>query len=190
MICFARCILALSLLFAVAQVVAAESEAALWEALQSGNHVALLRHAIAPGTGDPVGFSVDDCATQRNLSAEGRDQARRIGSRFRENGMPQAAVFSSQWCRCMETARLLGLGQVTEQPILNSFFRKYERREPQTQMLQQWIAKQSLTSPVVLVTHQVNITALTNVYPQSGELVVIRREETGAIKVVGTIRTD
>jgi phosphohistidine phosphatase SixA len=168
----------------------AQKEPALWDAMRSGDHVALLRHAIAPGSGDPAGFSVDDCATQRNLSDAGRDQARRIGSRFRENGIAKAAVFSSQWCRCLETARLLGLGPVTGQPILNSFFRNFERSDSQTRMLRQWIAAQNLTSPLVLVTHQVNITALTDVYPQSGELVIVRRDKGGELSVVGTIRTD
>ena len=168
----------------------AQKEPALWDAMRSGDHVALLRHAIAPGSGDPAGFSVDDCATQRNLSDAGRDQARRIGSRFRENGIADATVFSSQWCRCLETARLLGLGPVTAQPILNSFFRNFERGDSQTRMLRQWIAAQNLTTPLVLVTHQVNITALTDVYPQSGELVIVRLDKGGELSVVGTIRTD
>lgn len=174
----------------VASAEAALTEPELWDALKSGGHVALLRHALAPGTGDPAGFDVDDCATQRILSDQGRDQARRIGARFRESGVALASVFSSQWCRCLETARLLGLGPVTEQPILNSFFRDYDRRELQTQMLRQWIARQSLNSPLILVTHQVNITALTDVYPQSGELVILRRDTAGELSVVGTIRTE
>jgi phosphohistidine phosphatase SixA len=176
--------------YQIAQADAVATESELWNALRSGDHLALLRHALAPGTGDPADFDVDDCATQRNLSNRGRDQARRIGARFRGNAIPVAAVYSSQWCRCLETARLLALGPVTEQPILNSFFRKYERREPQTRMLRQWIARQDLASPMILVTHQVNITALTDVYPQSGELVVLRRDTAGELSVVGTIRTE
>lgn len=173
-----------------AQAAAANDETAVWQALRSGGHAALLRHAIAPGTGDPPEFAIGDCATQRNLSDEGREQARRIGARFRGNGIERAAVFTSQWCRCRETATLLDLGPVTELPILNSFFREFERRDPQTQQLHQWIAEHALREPLLLVTHQVNITALTGVYPRSGELVVIRRNQSGEIQVVGTIRTE
>jgi broad specificity phosphatase PhoE len=158
--------------------------------MASGAHVALLRHALAPGTGDPAAFVLGDCGTQRNLSDEGRDQAKRIGARFAANGIKQARVFSSQWCRCLETANLLGLGPVEALPSLNSFFQRFERRERQTRALEAWLAGQALDQPVVLVTHQVNIAALTGVYPASGELVVIRRTETGALSVVGSIETD
>ena len=182
--------LSLALLLPQAQSTAADDEADIWQALRSGGHVALLRHAVAPGTGDPPEFMIGDCATQRNLSDEGRRQAQRIGARFRDNGIERAAVFSSQWCRCRETATLLDLGPVTELPILNSFFREFERRDSQTQRLRHWIAEQALNEALVLVTHQVNITALTGVYPRSGELVVIRRDPSGEIQAVGTIRTD
>ncbi len=168
---------------------AAEDEV-LWRALGSPGHVALLRHALAPGTGDPAEFVLRDCSTQRNLSHEGRAQAARIGARFAANGIKQARVLSSQWCRCLETAKLLGLGPVEELPVLNSFFRRFERREPQTNGLKDWLAGQALDRPVVLVTHQVNITALTSVYPSSGELVVLRRAKDGALSVLGTIETD
>ncbi len=182
--------MALTLLLLIMPAIAADDEVALWEALRSGGHVALLRHALAPGTGDPPEFKIGDCATQRNLSDEGREQARRIGERFRANGIERAQVLSSQWCRCLETARLLDLGPVREFPVINSFFRNYERREPQTGQLRQWISEQDLRQPLVLVTHQVNITALTNVYPRSGELVIIRRDDEDGILVIGTIQTD
>lgn len=168
----------------------ATKDAVYWEALRAGEHVALLRHAIAPGTGDPPEFTLGDCSTQRNLSAEGRAQAVRIGERFRTNGIQTAQLFSSQWCRCLETARLLGLGPTLELPTLNSFFQRYNRREQQTQALKTWLDKQKLDKPLVLVTHQVNITALTDIYPTSGELVIIRRTKGGDLSVVGTITTD
>ena len=150
----------------------------------------MLRHAIAPGNGDPPEFRLGDCQTQRNLSAQGRDQATRIGELFHSHGMQTAQIFSSQWCRCLETARLLRLGPVEERPFLNSFFNDYARREPQTSMLREWLDQQALSEPIVLVTHQVNITALTGVYPGSGELVIVRRSETGDLTVVGTIETN
>ena len=169
---------------------ASERDAALWNALRSGDHIALLRHAIAPGNGDPPEFRLGDCQTQRNLSVQGRDQATRIGELFRAHDIQGAQIFSSQWCRCLETARLLGLGPVEERPFLNSFFNDYARREPQTRMLREWLDQQALSEPIVLVTHQVNITALTGVYPGSGELVIVRRSETGDLTVVGTIETN
>lgn len=165
----------------------AAEEAGLWTALRSGAHIALMRHAIAPGTGDPPGFKLEDCSTQRNLSDEGRAQATRIGARFRANGIEAARVLSSQWCRCLETARLLGLGPVEELPLLNSFFASSEQRDPRTQALRSWLAAHEFEAPLVLVTHQVNITALTGVYPASGEMVVIGRSETGEVTVAGTI---
>ncbi len=177
-------------LLCVAPRLSAEEDIALWSALRSGGHVALLRHAIAPGTGDPPEFTLHDCGTQRNLSDEGRDQAARIGARFRANGIQTARVYSSQWCRCLETARLLELGPVEELPILNSFFGRYERRARQTRALEEWLTGRDLDEPFVLVTHQVNITALTKVYPASGELVVIHRSDDGEISVLGTIATD
>lgn len=167
----------------------ADSESDLWKALAAGGYVALLRHALAPGTGDPPEFQLGHCTTQRNLSDEGRDQASRIGDRFRENGIYGARVYSSQWCRCLETARLLKLGTAEELAPLNSFFRQFERRESQMKALLQWLSEQELDRPFVLVTHQVNITALTGVYPDSGELVVIQRSGTGDIQVIGTIET-
>jgi phosphohistidine phosphatase SixA len=165
-------------------------DAGLWEALRLGGHVALLRHAIAPGTGDPAAFMLGDCSTQRNLSDTGRAQAERIGARFRANGIERAMVFSSQWCRCLETARLLRLGPVNDLPVLNSFFLRDGRRARQTEALKNWLSRRDLGSVLILVTHQVNITALTGVYPSSGELVVIRRSENGGISVAGSIETD
>ena len=169
---------------------AAGEEKALWDAVRSGGHVVLIRHAIAPGTGDPPEFTLGDCDTQRNLSEEGRNQAVRIGDQFRTNGIGSASVYSSQWCRCLETAKLLELGPVNELPVLNSFFLRYELRDPQTRILEEWLAGQDPGRPLVLVTHQVNISALTGVFASSGEMVVIRRNGTGKLSVVGTIQTD
>jgi len=170
-------------------VLSSEGDAVLWNSLRSGEYFALLRHAIAPGNGDPPGFKLGSCRTQRNLSEEGRDQAVKIGKLFRENRIHTARVFSSQWCRCLETAKLLELGPVQALSFLNSFFNNYDYRESQTQKLTEWLQEQNLVQPLVLVSHQVNITALTNVYPNSGELVIIRRSKTGKFAVVGTIKT-
>ena len=168
----------------------AEETRALGKALDSKAHVALLRHAIAPGTGDPSSFKIGDCSTQRNLSEEGREQAARVGARFVANGIKAAEIFSSQWCRCMETATLLGLGPVQELPALNSFFETPERRDTQTLELRDWLASQNLDEPLILVTHQVNIASLTGIYPASGELVLIHQSESGELSVLGTLETE
>ena len=169
---------------------AATDEAALHHALRSGGHVLIMRHAIAPGVGDPDRFKLGDCSTQRNLSQDGRDQARRLGARLRALGLSNARVYTSQWCRASETAQLLKLGEVAELPLLNSFFAHPDRNDAQTQALRQWLRRQDSSRHLVLVTHQVNITALTGVYPASGEVVVVRTSADGALRTVGSLRTD
>ena len=165
-------------------------DAALWEALRSGGHVALMRHAVAPGTGDPPDFTHGDCSTQRNLSEAGRDQAGRIGTRFRANGIDSADIYTSQWCRCRETAALLELGPVADLPALNSFFRRSADRNSLLDALKAWLAGRAFETATILVTHQVTITALTGIYPRSGEIVIVRPSPAGDVAVVGTIATD
>ena len=173
----------------LAEAVRAQQPADVWAALRAGGHFALIRHAVAPGTLDPPGFRLDDCSTQRNLSAEGRAQAARIGDLFRANGIAAARVLSSQWCRCTETATLLKLGEVTPQPLLNSFAQDRSRSAEQTQALRAWIAQQDLARPTVLVTHQVVITALSEIFPGNGEIVVMRREPDGRLTMRGRLPT-
>jgi phosphohistidine phosphatase SixA len=154
-------------------------------ALRLGDHVAVMRHATAPGGGDPPGLRLDDCATQRNLSEEGRTQAVRVGDRFRAAGTGAAQVFSSQWCRCLDTAGLLRLGAVEPLPLLNSFFGAREREAETIAGLRRWIAARDLSTPTILVTHQVTIAALCGVFPASGEVVVLRRAPDSALAVHG-----
>jgi len=160
-----------------------------WAAIRAPGHVVLIRHALAPGNFDPVGFRLDDCSTQRNLSAEGRAQAARIGEMFRANGIAAASVQSSQWCRCLETATLLKLGTVVLQPLLNSFVQDAAQAAKQVPAVKAWIAGLALDRPTVLVTHQVVVTALSDVYPGSGEIVVMRRDATGGLATVGRVAT-
>lgn len=167
-----------------------ENEQKLLVEFNKGNHVALMRHALAPGIGDPDNFRLDDCATQRNLSQTGRDQAVKIGNRLKEAGIESADVFTSQWCRCLETAELLGFGSPTPLPALNSFFRDFEKKEAQTEALSSWLQNQPLERPLILVTHQVNITAFSSIFPDSGEIVLMRRSSDGSFGVVGSIRTN
>lgn len=165
-------------------------EAALWAALRDGGHVALIRHALAPGTGDLPGFRVEDCTTQRNLSPAGRAQARAIGARFRARGIDTARVYSSQWCRCLDTAREMALGEVTAFAGLNSFFAGQGDEAAQTRAARKLIADRiGDGGPLVLVTHQVNITALSGIFPASGEIIVMRLDGE-ALSLAGRIRTD
>ena len=146
-----------------------------------------MRHAIAPGTGDPGNFALRECSTQRNLSDQGREQARRTGAAFRDRGIAVDAVYSSQWCRCLETARLLGLTEVRELPPLNSFFAHPERRAPQLTALKAWLADHPDGATSVLVTHQVVVTAVAGGWVRSGEIVVVRPRSDGSVEVVGRI---
>ena len=112
---------ALSLLSVLGLAAAAQSDQALWQQLRSGGHVLLIRHADAPGTFDPPGFQLADCATQRNLSAKGREQAKRIGEQLAQAQVPVGTVFSSQWCRCVDTATLaFSASKVMTRPELSS----------------------------------------------------------------------
>jgi len=155
--------------------------------LQGPGVIALMRHALAPGTGDPVRFSLGDCSTQRNLNARGRDQARRIGAALRGAGIEFDAVWSSQWCRTTETAELLGLGPVRPEPALNSFFAGRGDRDAQTRATLEALRAQPSDRRLLLVTHQVNITALSGVYAGSGEIVVTRRDGEGGLTVIGQV---
>ena len=146
---------------------------------------AILRHAIAPGTGDPANFALGDCTTQRNLDDRGRAQARAIGAAFRNAGITVDHVLTSQWCRSAETARLLDIGAVVEEPALNSFFADRSTREAQTRATRELLAALPAGETAVLVSHQVNITALTGVYPRSGEVVLLRVGGDGTLEVVG-----
>lgn len=164
---------------------AADAEA-LWALLRRGGAIAMMRHALAPGTGDPPEFRLDDCATQRNLSEAGREQARAIGRAFRDRGVPVAGVLSSRWCRCLETGRL-AFGTVTPFPPLDSFFQDRSTEPAQTAALRRHLKDWDGQGTLVLVTHQVNITALTGVFPQSGEMVVLTRDAAGGVRVAGRL---
>lgn len=159
----------------------------LWAAIADGRAIAMMRHALAPGGGDPVNFVLGDCSTQRNLSDEGRKQAIEVGEAFRINGIGAVRLLSSQWCRCAETARLLNLGDVETFAPLNSFFADRKQSGPQTDALRQFLQFDSLSSPLLLVTHQVNITALTGIFPRSGEIVVFTIDPSGKVEVLGSL---
>ena len=149
------------------------------DALTQPGVVALMRHALAPGTGDPAGFDLEDCATQRNLDARGRAQARRVGAALRAGGVRFDEVWTSQWCRARETAELVEMGDVQEKAPLNSFFGGRGNRAAQTEATRALIAGLPPDARVLIVTHQVNITALTGQGVASGEIIAARRTADG-----------
>jgi len=147
-----------------------------WEALSDGV-IVLFRHADAPGTGDPPQFRLGDCATQRNLGESGRAQARALGERWRARRVAIGAVWTSQWCRTRETAELAFPGRAQDEPAFNSFFgERSPEAERQTAAARARLSAWRGPGVLVVVTHQVNITALTGVFPASGEGVVLRRQ--------------
>ena len=159
----------------------------VWDALRSGGKIVILRHASTePGLGDPPGFRLDDCATQRNLSEAGRTEARRIGAAFVLRAIPVARVLSSRWCRCVETARL-AFGRVEPWASLDSFFDDRSRESQQTRALRALIAEPLTGGNLILVTHQVNITALTGIAPAMGEMVVLSPEPGENFRIAGRL---
>jgi len=155
--------------------------------LSEASIVAIVRHALAPGSGDPASFTLDDCATQRNLDARGREQARAIGAAIGAAGPIVDRVLTSQWCRCRDTAELLGLGPVEELPALNSFFRNPARADRQTTELRDFLAGLPPGETVILVTHYVNIRALLGRGVASGEVVLLEIGLDRTISVVDEI---
>ncbi len=161
-----------------------------FSALRAPGALAVMRHALAPGTGDPANFRLEDCSTQRNLDQRGRDQAMRTGDALRAAGVTFDRVWTSQWCRSRDTAMLMDLGEVTEIPALNSFFENRGRAEVQTQDLRQQLSDLPPEESVMMVSHQVNISALAGRPTRSGEIVVLQRDGQGGFRVVDTVLID
>jgi len=156
----------------------------LWN--EPGVH-AIMRHATAPGMGDPPDFTLGKCGTQRDLDSTGREEAKALGARIRDKGIKLSAVYSSQWCRCLHTAEEMAVGQVQELPALNSFFQGRGNRADQTTTLREHIASLGPGDKVLYVSHQVNTTALTGVFPDSGEVILFKLNAKGEIDVVGRV---
>ncbi|NNG46975.1 MAG: histidine phosphatase family protein [Deltaproteobacteria bacterium] len=166
----------------------AQANEALWNLLKEGGQVAVIRHASTePGMGDPPGFRVDNCATQRNLSASGREEARRIGAAFRDRGVPVGRVLSSRWCRCLETAEQ-AFGTVEPWAALDSFFDDRSREPEQTRQVRLLAGNRPQSGNLVLVTHQVNIRALTGIGPGQGEMIILTPLGDGNFRVAGRLR--
>lgn len=166
-----------------------EADGSAWALWREGKAILIMRHTLAPGTGDPAGFVLEDCSTQRNLNNEGQQQAKRWGQLLRDKYSADITVYSSQWCRCLDTARLMGLTPPTPLPALNSFFAGRGDGNKQTQALLQRFSTAQTAQPTVLVTHQVNFTALTGIFPRSGEAAIIALPLTQPAKVLARIKS-
>lgn len=175
---------------ALAPAVAHAGESEAWQTLKTAGSVVLFRHAVAPGGGDPAGFVAGDCRTQRNLNGEGQEQARRIGATLRQRGVQVGAVWHSEWCRTRETAQLafpaMPAGKLRSEPAFNSFFGSPGNETLQTVDARTLLLRWRGPGTLVVVTHQVNITALTGVVPRSGEGVVLHPAGTSLL-VKGTL---
>ncbi|WP_255538091.1 histidine phosphatase family protein [Polynucleobacter nymphae] len=162
--------------------IAQQVMATLANDLQDGQHILLMRHADAPGIGDPAGYVIAQCSTQRNLGDYGKKQAQAIGIWLTEQGIQKAEVFSSPWCRCLDTANLLNKGSVKIEPSLGSFFDEMSLEKRQTKALGAFIknemGKQS-KAPLILVTHHVNIQAYTGKVVGVGDMVLVRVNKNG-----------
>ncbi|MDB3892117.1 histidine phosphatase family protein [Alphaproteobacteria bacterium] len=147
-------------------------------------NVIFMRHALAPGTGDPANFNIDDCTTQRVLNDAGREQARalgrQLGAYLDANNKKLDAILTSQWCRCRDTAILLDLGEWQEFTGLNSFFNGHVDRDETLALLRARLDDIGPDELVLMVTHQVIITAITGIFPPSGGM-VLYNTETGAV---------
>jgi phosphohistidine phosphatase SixA len=170
----ASCVLGISL--SITPGVAAGDSEEAWAALVGGGHVALIRHGNAPPGygGDPPGFKIDDCRTQRNLDDQGRGEARALGEAFRNHGVQVDRILSSPWCRCLETARLMAVGRIEESWAL------VPDRDPSAPVrlleLKKIVSAWRGPGTLVLVTHALTVRALLGFLPIQGETVVLRPE--------------
>ena len=159
----------------------------LFNQLGDGEKLIFIRHAYAPGSGDPSNFNLNDCSTQRNLNIDGRKQAKVIGEFFRENKIKIYKVLSSEWCRCKETANI-AFQDFSTNSFLNSFYSsKYAKnKDKQVEALNNYIKQFKSNKNLIFVTHYVLISEVLNYGPSSGEIVVSDKN----FNIVGTIKID
>ena len=152
--------------------------------LKQGGKLIFIRHAYAPGSGDPQNFNLNDCSTQRNLNQEGREQAKQIGEFFKKNNVEIDKVLSSEWCRCKETAKI-AFKNFSTNNFLNSFYSsKYAKnKDKQIKALNDYLRKFKSDKNLILITHYVLISEVLNYAPSSGEIVVSDKN----FNMIGTI---
>ena len=155
--------------------------------LQKGGNLIFIRHAYAPGGGDPENFKISDCSTQRNLNDEGREQSKKIGVFFKENDIPISLVISSEWCRCKETAKIAFKNYSTNS-FLNSFYSsKFSKnKDKQVKAFNYYIKNLESEKNLIFVTHYVFISEVLNYGPSSGEIVVSDKN----LNIIGSIEID
>lgn len=180
--------LVLFLLHAIFVPASARADDALWAQLQRGGYVILIRHAITtPGVGDPPGFKIEDCSTQRNLTDDGRAHARRVGEAFRARRIVVDRVLSSPWCRCIETAKLAFATSPEISVPLSNLFGRPEKRDAQVAELRKAIGAFRARGNLVMVSHGSTISALTGVSPDTAEMVLVKPEAGGTFSVAGRL---
>jgi phosphohistidine phosphatase SixA len=186
-------LLALLLTYAIAASPPANAQADAWALLKQPGHVVFMRHSDAPGSGgygDPPGFKLEDCATQRNLSDEGRAHARRTGEAFRKHGIVFDRVLTSPWCRCKETAQL-AMGKEAEPFVpLSNLVGRSENRDGQVKALKAYLAGLDGRTRVLFVTHGIVVNALAGISLASGEMAIVKPGAGGEPKVVARLKVD
>jgi phosphohistidine phosphatase SixA len=152
--------------------------------LQSSEYVWLMRHTLAPGVGDPANYSLEDCKTQRNLNSEGKSQAVFVGEWLKKQGVKNAEVHSSVWCRCKDTAALLNFGEYKVEPALASFFDDMSKAKESNLKLQRFVAgkiKSKGDKALIMVTHHVNILEFMGENIASGDMVLAKVNPKGEL---------
>lgn len=183
-------VLALSTLLALPAQSVQANPLRIWDQIEGAapkGLVLLLRHAYAPGVGDPENFRLNDCSTQRNLSDQGREDAKDVGEWLKRRKLEIIRVESSRWCRAKETAELLNLGRVKLNKNLDSLFEESDiANHPQTlEIRRQIVAHRKKSGLLIMVGHYVNIAALTGIGVASGEGVLVRAKRNGELRVLG-----
>ena len=167
---------------------AALADDALWKLLREGGQVLFIRHATTtPGVGDPPGFRLEDCSTQRNLSDEGRAEARRLGDALRARAVPIGEILSSPWCRCHDTARLAFGREATTWAALSNLFGRREAAEAQVREMRARIGAYRGKDNLVLVSHGSTALPLTGASPQQAEILVLTPRGGGRFELAGRI---
>ena len=175
----------LVIFFVLTNGIKADNEIQVLENLKKGGYLIFIRHAYAPGGGDPNDFDINDCLTQRNLSDTGREQSKKIGNFFKMNKIPIDQVISSEWCRCKETAKI-AFEKFEIKNFLNSFFSEKFAKNKSSQIkdLKEYVNNWNSNKNLVLVTHYVVISEALNYAPDSGEIVISDRN----FKIIGNIK--
>jgi len=166
---------------------AAVSDEQVWAQLRSGGLVVFIRHALTdPGVGDPTGFRIEDCKTQRNLNATGRAEAERLGETLRRHAVPVTQVLSSEWCRCKDTAQI-AFGRYETWPALNNLFGRQENAASQRRAMLERAAQFRGAGNLILISHGITIAEVVGISPGTAEMVVMRPAGAGKLDFVGRI---